>query len=74
MEQSTYQEIVITDHPLLGHTLYLAGQLQTATGDEHQYHEMLVHVAMMTHPDPQRVLISGGGDGAPWRRCSSIHQ
>jgi spermidine synthase len=32
------------------------------------YHEMLVHVAMMTHPDPRRVLIIGGGDGGTLRR------
>ena len=32
------------------------------------YHEMIVHVPLMTHPDPKRVLIIGGGDGGTLRR------
>jgi len=26
------------------------------------YHEMIAHTALMTHPDPRRVVIIGGGD------------
>ena len=35
--------------------------------DEFIYHEMIVHVPMMTHPNPKRVLIIGGGDGGSAR-------
>jgi spermidine synthase len=34
-----------------------------AETDESAYHEMIVHVPMCTHPDPQRILVIGGGDG-----------
>ncbi len=62
-KNTRYQQIVVTDHPDLGYTLYLNGQLQTSEEDEYQYHEPLVHVPMVTHPDPRTVLIIGGGDG-----------
>src|SRR4029078_2292010 len=31
--------------------------------DEFFYHENLVHIAALAHPNPQRALIVGGGDG-----------
>merc|ERR1712032_470169 len=31
------------------------------------YHESIVHPAMITHPDPRRVAIIGGGEGATLR-------
>jgi spermidine synthase len=43
--------------------LVLDDAVQTTEGDEHCYHEMLVHLPMAVHPDPRRVLIVGGGDG-----------
>lgn len=41
--------------------------LNVSTKDEFVYHEMIVHVPMMTHPNPKRVLIIGGGDGGSAR-------
>ena len=35
--------------------------------DEFIYHEMIVHVPMVVHPNPKRVLIIGGGDGGTAR-------
>ena len=35
--------------------------------DEFIYHELLVHVPMMIHPNPTRVLVIGGGDGGSAR-------
>lgn len=35
--------------------------------DDFIYHELLVHVPMMTHPKPTRALIIGGGDGGSAR-------
>ena len=35
--------------------------------DESHYHEMIVHVALNTHPRPERVLVIGGGDGGTMR-------
>lgn len=37
--------------------------LNVTERDEFVYHEMISHVPMMTHPNPKKVLIVGGGDG-----------
>ncbi len=31
--------------------------------DEFVYHEMVAHVPLFTHPNPENVLVVGGGDG-----------
>jgi spermidine synthase len=63
VHQSPYQRIVITQSK---HTtrLFLNGQLQFSSDDEHRYHETLVHpaVAALGHV-PKHALILGGGDG-----------
>jgi spermidine synthase len=46
----------------------LDGAVQTSERDEFLYHEMLVHVPLLAHPNPQRVLVIGGGDGGTLRR------
>jgi spermidine synthase len=43
--------------------LYIDGNLQFSSVDEHRYHESLVHPAMSTAKTRERVLILGGGDG-----------
>ena len=43
--------------------LYLNGNLQFSTLDEHRYHETLVHTAMGFSGSRKKVLILGGGDG-----------
>jgi len=35
--------------------------------DEFAYHEMIVHVPLLSHPNPKNVLIVGGGDGGVLR-------
>ncbi len=57
-----YQKIVITKFRH-HHWLYLDGNLQFATSDEHRYHEPLVHPAMLLAAPATRVLLLGGGDG-----------
>lgn len=59
---SPYQRMVVTrwKDDL---RLYLNGNLQFSSRDEHRYHEALVLPAMENHPDPRRVLVLGGGDG-----------
>jgi len=37
------------------------GKVQSAEADEFVYHELLVHPAMLLHPNPKRVFICGGG-------------
>jgi spermidine synthase len=46
-------------------------------GDEFIYHEALVHPALVTHPNPERVGILGGGEGATLRevlRHRTVHE
>ncbi len=62
-KKSRYQEIEVIDNPYFGRMLFLDGLVQTTEKDEFFYHEMLVHPALVTHPDPQQILIIGGGDG-----------
>ena len=50
-----------------GNVLYLDDVLNVSERDEFVYHEMIVHVPMMIHPNPKRVLIIGGGDGGSAR-------
>ncbi|MBM7649427.1 spermidine synthase [Bacillus ectoiniformans] len=61
-EQSNYQQIILTREE--GDTrLYLDGQLQFSSADEHRYHETLVHPAVAASGKKERVLVLGGGDG-----------
>ena len=66
--QTAFQALEIIDTQAFGRALVLDRALQTSEGDEFMYHEMLVHVPLMTHPKPNRVLIIGGGDGGTLRR------
>jgi spermidine synthase len=61
-ETSLYQRVVVTNGPA-GVRLFLNGNLQFHSRDEHRYHESLVHPAMAAHGAPRRVLVLGGGDG-----------
>jgi|YNPNPStandDraft_1061719.scaffolds.fasta_scaffold00168_28 spermidine synthase len=65
--RTIFQEYEIFVNRLWGRTLILDGRLQSAEIDEFVYHEALVHPAMVAHPDPQRVLVMGGGEGATLR-------
>ena len=47
--------------------LYINGNLQFSSRDEHRYHEALVHPAMQFLTGARSVLILGGGDGLALR-------
>ncbi len=64
---SKYQEYLITELADLGKSLILDGKVQSSVSDEFWYHEALVHPTMLSHPNPRRVLIIGGGEGATAR-------
>jgi len=61
-DQSPYQDITITKNNA-EFRLYLNGAIQFSSRDEYRYHEALVHVGMMQHEAPRRVLLLGGGEG-----------
>lgn len=49
--------------------LLLDGKSQSAEADEFVYHELLVHLALLMHPNPKTVFIAGGGEGATAREA-----
>jgi spermidine synthase len=61
------EKVLIADSPVYGRMLFLDGETQSASADEHIYHETLVHPAMAAHGAPARVLVVGGGEGATVR-------
>ena len=65
--RSQFQKIVIAKNKWWGNMLWLDDVVNVSEKDEFVYHEMIVNVPMMTHPDPKRVLIVGGGDGGAAR-------
>ncbi len=67
-EQSPFQKVeVFESDSELGRVLTLDDLMMTTEGDEFCYHEMIVHVPLMNHKNPQNVLIIGGGDGGTVR-------
>lgn len=65
--RSPYQEVAVIDTEEFGRMLVLDGLVQATVRDEYIYHEMIAHVPLFTHPQPQRVLVIGGGDGGTVR-------
>lgn len=55
--------------PLPAQVLLLDGKAQSAEADEFVYHELLVHMALLLHPNPRTVFIAGGGEGATAREA-----
>jgi spermidine synthase len=62
-EKTDQQHLLIFENAFYGRVLVLDGVVQTTETDEFVYHEMLTHVPLLAHENPQRVLIIGGGDG-----------
>jgi spermidine synthase len=60
---SPYQTVEVHDTVPFGKLFRLDGCFMTSEKDEFFYHENLVHIAAVTHPQPERALIVGGGDG-----------
>lgn len=68
-QKTAFQELAILDTFQFGKMLVLDGMVQTTEADEFIYHEMIAHVPLATHPDPQKVLVIGGGDGGTIREA-----
>lgn len=75
---TNYQKILLAHNREFKDFLVINGKIQSAEIDEHIYHEALVHPAMVLHPNPDKVLVIGGGEGCVVReiikyRPTKIH-
>ncbi|WCK54387.1 polyamine aminopropyltransferase [Aneurinibacillus sp. Ricciae_BoGa-3] len=62
-EQTDFQKLDMVETAEFGNMLFLDGMVMTSIKDEFVYHEMVAHPALHTHPNPENVLVVGGGDG-----------
>jgi len=60
--QSPFQTIEIYQSTDWGKLMLIDGAMMLTSRDNFFYHEMMAHPALFTHPNPQRVVIIGGGD------------
>ena len=65
--QTKYQKLDVYETEDFGNLLTLDNLVMTTERDEFIYHEMIVHVPMFSHENPENVLIIGGGDGGSLR-------
>lgn len=61
--KTKFQKIELVDTEEFGTTLLLDGITQVVEKNHYQYHESMVHPALLAHPCPKDVLVVGGGDG-----------
>ncbi|BFH71830.1 MAG: polyamine aminopropyltransferase [Paenibacillus dendritiformis] len=66
-EQTPFQHLTMLETEEFGRMLVLDGMVMTTVKDEFVYHEMVAHPALVTHPNPRKVLVVGGGDGGVMR-------
>ncbi|KAI8052027.1 spermidine synthase [Syncephalis plumigaleata] len=62
-EKSKYQDVLVFQSTTYGNVLVLDGVIQATERDEFSYQEMITNIPMMSHPNPRKVLVIGGGDG-----------
>lgn len=68
-KQTEYQHLAVVDTEQFGRMLFLDGMVMTNELDEYVYHEMITQIALNSHPNPEKVLIIGGGDGGALREA-----
>ncbi len=67
--KTKYQTYQICEIPRFGKSLFLDYNIQTSLMDEHVFHECMSQPAMTLHPNPKRVVVCGGGEGATLREA-----
>ncbi len=69
--KTKYQTYQICEVPRFGKSLFLDYNIQTSAMDEYVFHECMSQPAMTLHPNPRKVAICGGGEGATLREALS---
>jgi spermidine synthase len=67
--KTQYQTYQICDIPRFGKSLFLDYNIQTSILDEYIFHECMSQPAMTLHPNPKKVVVCGGGEGATLREA-----
>lgn len=67
--KTQFQEYQIAEIPRFGKSLFLDYNIQTSLLDEHVFHECMAQPAMVLHPNPKKVAVCGGGEGATLREA-----
>ena len=70
--QSEIQRIDVLESKEFGKILVVDGDLMLTEKDEFIYHEMISHVPMAVHPQVEKILVIGGGDGGVVKRTCEI--
>jgi spermidine synthase len=65
--RSDFQDILVFKSTDYGIVLVLDGVINVTERDECSYQEMIAHVPLYGHPNPEKVLVIGGGDGGAVR-------
>lgn len=68
-KKSRFQQIDLFQTKNYGKMLVLDGIIQLTEFDEFSYQEMLAHVPLFAHPNPENILVIGGGDGGVLREA-----
>ena len=61
-EQTPIMNIEIYDTTHFGYLMVIDGNMMLNTRENFLYHEMMTHPILFSHPNPQNVVIIGGGD------------
>ena len=62
--KSEYQDVLFFKSKNHGTVFVLDGNIQVTERDQFSYAEMIAHLPLFAHPNPKKVLVIGGGDGA----------
>ncbi|XP_046618135.1 spermidine synthase [Neodiprion virginianus] len=68
--RSKYQDILVVETKAHGKMLVLDGVIQCTERDEFSYQEGIAFLPLCSHPNPENVLIIGGGDGGVAREVA----
>lgn len=66
-EQTDFQYLEMVETEEFGNMLFLDGMVMTSQKDEFVYHEMVAHVPLFTHPNPENVLGVSIASCSQWR-------
>jgi spermidine synthase len=68
-KRSKYQMVEVWETEKHGNLMALDGCYMVSTAEEFVYHDMLTHIPLFAHPNPENILVIGGGDGGTVREA-----